>query len=256
MLFWRNAWSDVTELLEEIDTLDDQDFFQSFGKGRNGIQTRAQRLISGGHFNIGKIQTAKCRLKSNGNSAIVIRIECVPSVKSEAYWVMFVCDMVTKKFVPAPTSRCGCPAGLGGCSHLRALYAILSVIQSVLHKTQSGPPCSEELTQKEATLMFPPSMQNMTKLPIPWSYAFQDDDADIEIKKLKRQKENKHRQRSVNLNSILTNLNSGQGAPNEEEDSTDGSDDESYSPSDDDSCTDSECELDLQNEGLDDYEER
>lgn len=92
-----------TEVLLEIDTLGDEDFFELFGEGRNGIQVRAQRLLAGGNFDIGKIQTAKCRIKSNGNDAIAIRIECVPSMKSEPYWVMLVVDRTTNKLIPAPT---------------------------------------------------------------------------------------------------------------------------------------------------------
>ena len=127
-LFWDSSWDTFVDVLKKMSPLNDDDFFKSFGTGRNGVQTRAQRLITGGHFNIGKIQCAKCRLKNNKHPACAIRMECVPSMKSEAYWVMFVADLESQEFVPAPTSRCGCPAGLGGCSHLRAEYAIFAQI--------------------------------------------------------------------------------------------------------------------------------
>ena len=98
-LIWNASWSEFTSVLGDIDTLSDDDFFNSFGTGRNGIQTRAQKLITGGHFDVEKIQTARCSIKANGNPAVAIRMECVPSMKKEAYWVMFVVDLTTKKFV-------------------------------------------------------------------------------------------------------------------------------------------------------------
>ena len=88
---------------------------------------------------------------------------------------MFVIDRTTNKFVPAPISWCGCPAGLGGCSHLRAEYAIFSVVQSVLKQRLLA---SETLTQKEVVALFPPSMHNMRNIPISFNYAFQDDGVD------------------------------------------------------------------------------
>eukprot|EP00956_Cyclotella_meneghiniana_P014528 scaffold21787_cov46-Cyclotella_meneghiniana.AAC.2 len=63
-----------------IDPLTDEDFFKSFGTGRNGIQERAKRLLSGGHFNLGKLQTANCNIKSSNHPAKAIRMECVPSI--------------------------------------------------------------------------------------------------------------------------------------------------------------------------------
>lgn len=127
---------------------------------------------------------------------------------------MFVVDLVTKTFVPAPCSRCGCAAGLGGCSHLRAEYAIFAQLQKVLKKKIAS---SENWSQEDAALMFPPAMTSTRKIPIPWSYAFHDDDADKELKKIKRQKENALRQRTRDLTSILSDLNSGNPGRSDDE---------------------------------------
>ena len=97
-------------------------------------------------------------------------MECVSSMKTESYWVMFVVDQTTRKFVPAPVSRCGCPAGLGGCSHLRAEYAIFSMLQSLMRKRKLA--SRDRMTMEEALQLLPPSMHNMRKTPIPLSYAF------------------------------------------------------------------------------------
>ncbi len=35
---------------------------------------------------------------------VVIHMEYIPSVKVESYWVIFVVDLMTRKFVPAPIS--------------------------------------------------------------------------------------------------------------------------------------------------------
>ncbi len=225
-LVWDASWDEVLSVLTQVDTLGDKDFFKLFGRGRNGIQERAKRLITGGHFDISKIQTAKCRIKSNKHDAIAIRMECVPSMKSEPYWVMLVCDLVTNEFVPAPTSRCGCPAGLGGCSHLRTEYAIFCQLLRILrHKQLIG----ETFTQEEASALFPACMQSMRKIPIPWKYAFHNDAAEKELKRMKRQKQHRNRENSRTLNALLTNLNSGDGVPDESE-----SDDEDYDPRNDD----------------------
>jgi len=235
---WNSSWKEVADALQSIERLNDENFFKSFGTGRNGIQTRAQRLIKGGHFNIGKIQTAKCRIKSTSHAAIAIRVECVPSMKSEAYWVTFVCDLDTNTFVSAPVSRCGCPAGLGGCSHLRAEYALFSKIQSSLQQDPS-------LSQEAAVSMFPPAMQNMRKLPIPWTYAYHDDEADKDLKRLKKKREHEYRKQSAALNSTLLDLNSGLDLPDDtEDDDDDDDDDDSYSPSEEDSMSASDNEWD------------
>lgn len=248
---WVSDWDDFTTALYEMNPISDDDFFKSFGTGRNGIQTRSKRLIAGGHFNLGKIQSASCKLKTNNNPALAIRMECVPSMKAEAYWAMFVIDITTKQFVPAPTSRCGCPAGLGGCSHLRAQYAIFSLLQRVINQRAQQ---SEYLTQEEAVALFPPSIQNMRKIPIPFSYAFHDDDADQELKKMKRAKEHGRRQRLSQLNDVITQLNSGDGITSESEDS------DSFASwsggsglSDNESVSDSYCSSDEDSSGDDVY---
>ena len=103
-------------------------------------------------------------------------------MKAESYWVTFVVDLTTNKFVPAPTSRCGCLAGLGGCSHLRAQYAMFSLLQSAAKQSRM---MGHNLEQKIAVALFPPSMHNMRKLLIPFSYAFQDNNVDKELKYIK-----------------------------------------------------------------------
>jgi hypothetical protein len=173
---WSSNWNDVETGLDAVSTLDDDDFEKVFGSGCNGIQTRAKRLIRSGHFDLSKIQVAEVALKSNGNDAIAIRMQSVPSMKSEPYWVMAVFDCVTKRFVVPPCSRCDCPAGLNGCSHLRALYAILSFIQD----------CIGLHSHDEIVAMFPPVLSTMKGLPIPWDYAFQESTAEKELKRLNR----------------------------------------------------------------------
>lgn len=68
-------------------------------------------------------------------------------------------DLTTKKFVAPPCSRCDCPAGLGGCSHLCAKYAILAAIKDVVKD------CS---MLEEVVMMFPPALSTMKGYPIPW----------------------------------------------------------------------------------------
>ena len=82
---WTNNWDDFIQAIDSLDPLNDDDFFNSFGRGRNGIQTRAQKLITGGHFDVGKMQTARCRIKTSNDPAIAIRMEAIPSMKSETY---------------------------------------------------------------------------------------------------------------------------------------------------------------------------
>ena len=159
---------------------------------------RNDQRLAGGNFDIGKIQTAKCRIKSTGHEAIAIRIECIPSMKSEPYWVMLVVDCTTQKLVPPPTSRCGCPAGLGGCSHLRGEYAILFYLQKLLKQRQLH---SETLTREDAVSLLPPPMATMKKVPIPFGFAFQDDDAEKELKKERRRRERDNRNRQSNITS-------------------------------------------------------
>ena len=148
-------------------------------------------------------------------------------MKTEAYCVMIVIDLTKKLFVPAPISRCGCPAGLGGCSHLRAQYAIFASLQKILKQRVAQ---AEEFTRDDALAIFPPSMHNMRKLPIPFTYAFQDDDIDKELKSAKRQRESQQQQMGSEVNNLLLNLNSGDGVPESDCESKD-NDDNSYSPS-------------------------
>ena len=98
-------------------------------------------------------------------------------------------------------------------------------IQSVLRECVSS---DTNLTQEDAAGMFPPAMENMKRIPIPCSYAFQDDEAEKELKSLKKKKEHEYRKNSSRLNSILTDLTSGRDLS--DDDSND-DDDESY-------CTD------------------
>ena len=80
----------------------------------------------------------------------------------------------------------------------------------------------DRMTQEEALQLLPPSMASMRKLPIPFSYAFQDNDVEKEMRSSKRRRAARQRQVRDELNSILSNLNAGDGIP----------DDESYCPSD------------------------
>ena len=98
-------------------------------------------------------------------------------MKKEPYCVMGVFDCTTGEFICPPSSRCECPAGLGeGCSHLRALYAILSVVKEL----------AESHSQAEVVSMFPPALSLMKGLPIPWEYAFTDSEIEDELKTLKK----------------------------------------------------------------------
>jgi 5'-3' exonuclease len=175
-VIWSKAWDELASALESLDPLNDNSFVDAFGKGRNGIQTRAIRLIVSGHFNIDKIQIANVRLKSNNNPAIAIRMQSVPSMKSEAYWVLSVFDSETKKFVCPPCSRCDCPAGYG-CSHSRAQYAILSAIQLLVSKGHS---------KSDIVAMFPEALETLKGKPIPWDHAFQFTETEKELKRLKK----------------------------------------------------------------------
>jgi hypothetical protein len=171
---WSSSWEDLDLALSSIVVMNDDDFTDVFGTGCNGIQYRAKRLIVSGHFDLSKVQVAEVALKSNGHDAIAIRMQSVPSMKKEPYWVMAVIDLATGKFVCPPCSRCDCSAGLNGCSHLRALYAILSFIKSKIST------CSRD----EIIAMFPPALSTMKGLLIPWQYCFTDSDQEKELKKL------------------------------------------------------------------------
>ena len=138
-------------------------------------QYRAKKLVRSGHFDLSKVQVAEVTLKSNGHDAVAIRMKSVPSMKKEPYWVMGVFDCVTKDFMCPPCSRCECPAGLGGCSHLRALYAILAIVKQLIG----------DHSQEEIVGMFPPALSSMKGLPIPWEYAFTDSEIEAELKTLK-----------------------------------------------------------------------
>eukprot|EP00985_Skeletonema_marinoi_P019409 scaffold11121_cov86-Skeletonema_marinoi.AAC.3 len=248
---WDGSWNTFIDILLEIDLLSDKDFFQLFGEGRNGIQVRAQRLIAGGNFDMGKIQTAKCLIKSTGHEAIAIRIECIPSMKSEPYWVMLVVDCTTQKLVRPPTSRCGCPVGLGGCSHLRGEYAILFYLQKLLKQRQLH---SETFTREDAVSLLPPPMATMKKVPIPFGFAFQDDDAEKELKKERQRRERDNRNRQSNITSILSCLNAGQSINgNEDTNDEEDDDDEDYDDYDDEdkSEVDEEDLLDFDEEDMD-----
>ncbi len=141
------------------------------------------------------------------------------------------------------------PAGLCGCSHLRALYAVLCVIQDI--NSDMG---SEQLTQAAAVEMFPPAMSTLRKIPIPWSFVFKEDDADRALKREKKMHE--HQQRS---NAAIRALHFGQGFDGVNEDDVD---DDSYSPSDEDSvsmATDCsgqwDCDFDSDDDSIFDYDE-
>ena len=125
---WSSDWNDLKSALQSISATNNDDFFNIFGKGCTGIQLRSKKLICSGHYDIAKAQVAKVAIKANNHPAVAIRVQSVPSMKREPYWVMTVFDLQSKKFVGPPSSRCNCPAGLGGCSHLRGLYAILGFI--------------------------------------------------------------------------------------------------------------------------------
>ena len=206
------------------------------------MQTQAQRLIIGSHFNVGNIQMARYCIKSNGHNAMCIREECVPSMKSEAHWVMCVVDLTIKKFVPAPISRRRCPASLGGCSHLRAEHTIFCTIQQVLKK-QLLCADTQPLTQHDVTQLFVPAMQNMKKIPIPFSHAFHYDNTDKEWKRLKRMRENELRQRSANLHSVLMGINAEFHVP------------DSDSGKDDASCNDDSSDKGSRSKSEDDWDE-
>ncbi len=238
-LLWTSDWTELMNTLEFIEPLNDDDFFEIFEEGRNGIQVRSKKIIASGSFNVDEVQIAHCRIKSNQHNAIAIRMRCVPSMKSEPYWVTFVCDLETKKLVAAPTSRCGCPAGLGGCSHLRALYGALCEIQDM--NDELGP--GQQLTQQEALELFPPAMATMKKIPIPWSFVFKDDDADRALKKEKKMMEHQNR-----CTAAIQRLNNGHGFDDEDDD-----DGDSWSPSDDESIS-SEFNDDEFDEEFDDDE--
>ena len=77
------------------------------------------------------------------------------------------------------------------------------------------------LSQEEAVAFFPPSMHNMRKLPIPFSYAFKDDDIDKELKRVKKQRSATQRQVASQLNKIMTNMSHGGGSSDTEEDDND-----------------------------------
>ena len=205
-VYWSSSWEAFKHTLASVADMDDDNFFDIFGYGCSGIQKRAQKLIKSGHFDVSKVQVANVALKSNGHNAIAIRMKSVPSMKTEPYNVMAVFDCESKKFICAPCSRCECPAGLGGCSHLRALYAILSIIKQLITSH----------TKEDIVQMFPPALSTMKGLPVPWEYAFTDSDVEKELKRLQASSRN-------SLSAINTRL-SQSIALDEDEDSDEDSD--------------------------------
>ena len=177
---WSSQWEDVKKYLSAVSTMNDEVFVDIFGGGCTEIKNRAKKLISSGHFDLRKDQVASVSQKSSENPAIAIHMQSVTSMKKEPYWVMFVIDCETGEIIVVPSSRCECPAGLaGGCSHLRALYAILSKVKE----------SSDSHSQDEIICCFPPPLSSMKGVHIPLDYAFLDADVEKELKTLKKIKQ-------------------------------------------------------------------
>ena len=111
---WSSAWADMIYAFGSVSDTNDE-FIEVFGKGCNGIQHRARKLIASGHFDLAKIQVASVAIKANNNDAIIaICIQSVPSMKKEPNWVTAVFDMDTKAFVCPPHNLV--PFGITTCT--------------------------------------------------------------------------------------------------------------------------------------------
>ena len=154
---------------------------------------------------------------------------------------MFVIDCETGDIIIAPSSRCEYPAGLtGGCSRLRALYAILSKVKEL----------SDSHSQDERICYFPPPLSSMKGMPIPLDYAFLDADVEKELKNLKKIKQ-KQNSASKGFNDQLLLSIELEGALDVDGDDDDGSDFHTDDFYDNDSDDSGAGDFDLDEEELD-----
>ena len=92
-------------------------------------------------------------------------------MKSPWYWTYLAFEADDEgNFVPAPVSRCECPAGFLFCSHMLGVLCILYLIQK-----------DENLDIAGLKEMMPPPVKSIHSYPMPWQHAFGPNAIDLAV---------------------------------------------------------------------------
>jgi hypothetical protein len=194
-LLWSKNWEDIKILLAKVQNIDDAYFTKFFWEGRNGVRRRAQGRIKGGHYNLATLEFALVTIKSSLVPAVMFRITVTPSMKSEDYYSMAVFeDLENREFVCPPSSRCECPGGNCGCSHLCGEFSLLGAIQKHM-----------DMTKQQLVAALPIPLVSMKGLPLPWTYAFEDTGTEKELQSLQRTKK-KAKHKKATMDALICRI--------------------------------------------------
>jgi hypothetical protein len=164
----------ANEVRTNIVDISDAYLRRIFGR-RNGIRDRAWKRIVGGSFDFSNLKMSKLKMKSSGADVVVFKGTCVPSMKQPEYDFLIVFDLQTHMYIPAPVSRCGCPAGQFFCSHMLAWLVCICLLQSF-----------PAVSFADFVRGMPQPIKSIVAVPVPWSLMFSissdSDDSDIASK--------------------------------------------------------------------------
>jgi len=138
---WCGDW---TELLPQLQCIDDKQFDRIFGKGANGIRERARGLVFDGNIMMNGIECINVTSRNDNDTTklMLFRTRVCPSMKTteskskkHLFYHVHACaeigdDDSPGLFRSVPFTSCSCEAGKFFCSHTEALIIGIAMAQS------------------------------------------------------------------------------------------------------------------------------
>lgn len=90
-------------------------------------------------------------------------------------------DLDGGDYVPAPSSRCECPAGLHFCSHMGTEYAVLYLCQVYLYT----------ISKQDLMAALPVPLRSIKSEPIPWAFTFSENNIEKGLKQIQQKRKRK-----------------------------------------------------------------
>lgn len=128
-------------------------------RSHNGVRKRGLSRFLSGSCNISTLKCAELQERATGTEVTCFEMMVSPSMKMKEYRLTMI--FKGNEFLGSPSSRCGCPDGNLFCSHMVAFWIVIYLFQQF-----------KGLSFDEFVTHFPPPIQSLHSIPIPWSYIY------------------------------------------------------------------------------------